>query len=194
MEIIDIKLWVMIQMVIDLAGVQNGESLIYRLPNGSPVNITRVGEEGATEDFLALSSTCPHLGCQVHWESQNNRFFCPCHNGVFSPDGVGIGGPPGDAGQSLPKYPLKVENNLLFIEVPLDQMAVPSRHLDPVPNVPFEHIVQHLNPLTVDEDPFFVHEKTAVLHPGIIQQIHGQPDLVAEEGGIRDEVVEGVIM
>ncbi len=111
------------QMVIDLAGVQNGESLIYRLPNGSPVNITRVGEEGATEDFLALSSTCPHLGCQVHWESQNNRFFCPCHNGVFSPDGVGIGGPPGDAGQSLPKYPLKVENNLLFIEVPLDQMA-----------------------------------------------------------------------
>lgn len=111
------------QMVIELGGMQSGESLIYRLPNGSPVSITRLGDSGATEDFLALSSTCPHLGCQVHWESQNNRFFCPCHNGVFSPDGVGIGGPPGDAGQNLPRYPLKVENNLLFIEVPLDQVA-----------------------------------------------------------------------
>lgn len=111
------------QMVIELAGIRSGQSLIYRLPNGSPVNITRVGENGSAEDFLALSSTCPHLGCQVHWESQNNRFFCPCHNGIFTPDGVGIGGPPGDAGQSLPKYPLKVENRLLFIEVPLDQVA-----------------------------------------------------------------------
>lgn len=112
------------QMVIDLTGIRSGESLIYRLPNGSPVNITRVGESGATGDFLALSSTCPHLGCQVHWESQNNRFFCPCHNGIFTAEGVGIGGPPGDAGQSLPRYPLKVEDNLLFIEVPLDQVAL----------------------------------------------------------------------
>jgi Rieske Fe-S protein len=112
------------QMVIDLPSIQPSESIIYRLPNGSPVNITRVGDTGSADDFLALSSTCPHLGCQVHWEPQNNRFFCPCHNGVFNPEGVAIGGPPGDAGQSLPKYPLKVEHNLLFIEVPLDQVAL----------------------------------------------------------------------
>lgn len=111
------------QMVIDLGGIRDGESLIYRLPNGSPVNVTRIGETGSAEDFLALSSTCPHLGCQVHWEPQNDRFFCPCHNGIFTPEGVAIGGPPGDAGQSLPRYPLKVEGNLLFIEVPLDQLA-----------------------------------------------------------------------
>jgi len=111
------------QMVIELGGIRNGESLIYRLPNGSPVNVTRIAETGSAEDFLALSSTCPHLGCQVHWEPQNDRFFCPCHNGIFTPEGVAIGGPPGDAGQSLPRYPLKVEGNLLFIEVPLDQLA-----------------------------------------------------------------------
>jgi Rieske Fe-S protein len=111
-------------MVIDLPSIQPSESIIYRLPNGSPVNVTRVGDTGTSDDFLALSSTCPHLGCQVHWEPQNNRFFCPCHNGVFNPDGVAIGGPPGDAGQSLPKYPLKVEHNLLFIEIPLDQVAL----------------------------------------------------------------------
>ena len=112
------------QMVCDLTGIEPGGSIIYRLPNGSPVSITRQGAGESTGDFLALSSTCPHLGCQVHWESQNDRFFCPCHNGVFDPEGVGIAGTPGDAGQNLPRYPLKVEDDLLFIEVPLEQLAL----------------------------------------------------------------------
>ncbi len=109
--------------VSDLAGMEPGSSLTYRLPSGSPVSITRRGHQGAADDFIALSSTCPHLGCQVHWEAQNKRFFCPCHNGVFNPEGKAISGPPADAGQSLPQYSLKVERGLLFIEVPLDQAA-----------------------------------------------------------------------
>jgi len=71
----------------------------------------------------ALSSTCPHLGCQVRWEAQNDRFFCPCHNGVFDQSGVATAGPPGEAGQSLPKYELKVEDGLLHIAVPPPQFA-----------------------------------------------------------------------
>jgi len=97
-----------------------GSSLNYLLPSGKPVAITRRGSSGSAADFLALSSTCPHLGCQVHWEPQNDRFFCPCHNGTFDPSGKATGGPPGDAGQSLPQYPLKVENGLLFVEVTLE--------------------------------------------------------------------------
>lgn len=104
----------------ELQGLGDSESLQYRLPNGNPVSITRRGPD----DFLALSSTCPHLGCQVHWEPQNERFFCPCHNGVFSPEGKGIAGPPGDAGQVLPEYPLKIEKNLLYIQVPLEVAAM----------------------------------------------------------------------
>ncbi|MCB1032678.1 MAG: ubiquinol-cytochrome c reductase iron-sulfur subunit [Acidobacteria bacterium] len=104
----------------EVQGLDTGETLLYRLPNGNPVNITRRGETGSAEDFIALSSTCPHLGCQVHWEPQNDRFFCPCHNGIFTPEGKAIGGPPGEAGQSLPQYPLKVEGGLLFIQVPLE--------------------------------------------------------------------------
>ena len=94
-----------------------GESRLFRTPSGESVNITRQGDGSAANDFVALSSVCPHLGCQVHWEPQNDRYFCPCHNGVFSPAGVATAGPPADAGQSLLKYPLKVERNLLFIEV-----------------------------------------------------------------------------
>jgi Rieske Fe-S protein len=101
-----------------------GESLSYRLPSGSPVSITRRGGSGGAEDFIALSSTCPHLGCQVHWEPQNSRYFCPCHNGIFTPEGKAIGGPPGDAGQFLPQFPLRVKDGLLFIQVPLQVAAL----------------------------------------------------------------------
>ncbi|HSF16912.1 MAG TPA: Rieske 2Fe-2S domain-containing protein [Vicinamibacteria bacterium] len=109
--------------VTDLASLGVGESLLYTTPNGATVNVTRKGAGGGIEDFLALSSVCPHLGCQVHWEPQNDRYFCPCHNGIFTPEGVGVGGPPGEAGQSLSQFPLKIENGLLFIEVPLTDVA-----------------------------------------------------------------------
>ncbi len=106
-----------------LTSFKFGDALRFRIPSGATVNIARQGAGDRAEDFVALSSTCPHLGCQVHWEQNNDRFFCPCHNGVFSPDGKGIGGPPGDAGQSLPRYALKVEKGLIFIEVDADQIA-----------------------------------------------------------------------
>jgi nitrite reductase/ring-hydroxylating ferredoxin subunit len=109
-----------------------GESLLFETPRGATVNIARQQPGAMAESFIALSSTCPHLGCQVHWEPQNDRFFCPCHNGVFSPDGTGIGGPPGDAGQSLSSYPLKVEGGLLFIEVDQEEIALgPGRVVEP---------------------------------------------------------------
>jgi Rieske Fe-S protein len=106
--------------VSDLASFRPGDSRVYRTPAGSPVAIARRGSAGTVDDFLALSSTCPHLGCQVHWEPQHNRFFCPCHNGAFDPSGKATAGPPADAGQSLLRYPLKVENGLLFILVAPD--------------------------------------------------------------------------
>jgi Rieske Fe-S protein len=102
--------------VSELARLGPGESILYRAPNGAPISITRHGAGLKAEDFTALSTVCPHLGCQVHWEPQNNRYFCPCHNGVFDPSGLGTSGPP--EGQVLAPYPLRVENNLLFIQVP----------------------------------------------------------------------------
>lgn len=99
-----------------------GESLVFRSPAGEKVTLARRGEAGSADDFIALSSTCPHLGCQVHWEPQNTRFYCPCHNGIFEPSGKAIGGPPAEAGQSLPRYELKVEKGLLYIRVPTQRL------------------------------------------------------------------------
>ena len=104
------------QYVPDLNSFKLGQSMTYRSPGGESVVLSRIAETGTVEDFIALSSVCPHLGCQVHWEGQNNRFFCPCHNGAFDAEGNPTEGPPKDANQSLPRYPLVVENGLLYID------------------------------------------------------------------------------
>ena len=114
--------------------IPGGEAVVFTTPAGATVNVARQGRGRTAEDFVALSSTCPHLGCQVHWEGHNNRFFCPCHNGVFDPTGKATGGPPGEAGQDLSRYPLKVEAGLLFIELPTEVIAMgPGRVESPAP-------------------------------------------------------------
>ena len=111
------------QFVAEVDTIEVGESLRFEGPSGETINIARQARGEGAADFVALSSTCPHLGCQVRWEAQNNRFFCPCHNGIFDPSGVAIGGPPGEAGQRLAAYPLKVEGRLLHIAVPTKRLV-----------------------------------------------------------------------
>lgn len=66
----------------------------------------------------AFDTRCPHLGCQVHWERDQQRFVCPCHNGVFDRDGVATAGPPAAADQSLAQAPLAVDpsSGTVFLE------------------------------------------------------------------------------
>ena len=77
--------------VTETAGLAPGQAKTFQSPTGIAVVVTRrgqsQGDEPTAEDFLALSSVCPHLGCRVHWEPQNDRFFCPCHLGAFDPEG-----------------------------------------------------------------------------------------------------------
>ena len=105
------------QFVCDLGRLRVGESLVYTGPAGDTVNVTRQRPGSTVDAFIALSSTCPHLGCQVHWERHNDRYFCPCHNGTFDPSGNATGGPPFEANQDLPRYSLRVDAGLLFVEV-----------------------------------------------------------------------------
>ena len=117
------KLWM---FVTRLDTMQVGDSLQFEGPTGATIVIARREQQGTADDFIALSSTCPHLGCQVSWQAHRNRFFCPCHNGVFTPEGVATEGPPAAAGQRLPRYPLQVENGLLFVEVPVESLRTPD--------------------------------------------------------------------
>jgi menaquinol-cytochrome c reductase iron-sulfur subunit len=56
----------------------------------SAVYVTR----DAQNTLVVLSSTCPHLGCSVAWQSASGKFVCPCHGGCFAADGSRISGPP----------------------------------------------------------------------------------------------------
>jgi Rieske Fe-S protein len=46
------------------------------------------------QNIRALSATCTHLGCQVAWDVKATKFKCPCHGGVYGPDGAVLEGPP----------------------------------------------------------------------------------------------------
>ena len=111
------------QFVATVDELREGESLEYVSPAGAKVVIARQSPENAPDAFVALSSVCPHLGCQVHWEPHNDRFFCPCHNGAFDPQGRPTEGPPAAANQQLTRFRLKVEDGLLFVLAPLRSIA-----------------------------------------------------------------------
>ncbi|RMG40508.1 MAG: Rieske (2Fe-2S) protein [Planctomycetota bacterium] len=110
------------QFLATLSDFPSGTQREFRSPVGHRVLVTRISDAADASSFLALSDVCPHLGCRVHWEPQNNRFFCPCHNGVFDPSGKATAGPPADAGQSLFRYPIRVEGELVLIEVPVEDV------------------------------------------------------------------------
>ncbi len=100
-----------------------GQAIDFESPAGTRIVVARQGEGGGSDDFLALSSVCPHLGCRVHWEGPQDRFFCPCHNGAFDRSGNPISGPPKSGNQSLMRFPLKVESGLLYIQAPLTSVV-----------------------------------------------------------------------
>jgi len=41
----------------------------------------------------ALSSVCPHRGCDVLWNAVESVWDCPCHGSRFAPKGALIRGP-----------------------------------------------------------------------------------------------------
>lgn len=64
------------------------------------------------QEFTCYDPRCTHLGCAYSWQADRNRFFCPCHDGIFDIDGKVIGGPPP---RPLDRYKTKVENGKLYI-------------------------------------------------------------------------------
>ena len=114
------------QFVATLKSLENVKSYEFTASSGVKIVFARVA--GITESgFLALSSVCPHLGCQVFWEAVKDRFFCPCHNGVFDSSGIATAGPPADAGQSLTQYPTKILEGALYVKAPLQTVTNSAR-------------------------------------------------------------------
>ena len=78
--------------------------------NSEEISVYVLSTDGRS--FIAMSNICTHLGCHIRWITEQNHFFCPCHNGVFDKSGNVVSGPPP---RPLTRYDVKVENGELFV-------------------------------------------------------------------------------
>lgn len=99
-----------------------GESKSMPLPSGDQLIVSNTGrinpETGSP--YIGVSNQCPHLGCKVHWQGKEQRFLCPCHQGVFTSAGVATEGPPAAANQKLRSYPIALDGQSLYVLIDED--------------------------------------------------------------------------
>lgn len=82
--------------------------------------------KGADGQLRVLSSICPHLGCSITWNDAKTQFVCPCHVGVFSPDGALVSGPPP---RSMDELETKVEDGRLKTRYQYFRQLVPTKEV-----------------------------------------------------------------
>jgi cytochrome b6-f complex iron-sulfur subunit len=63
--------------------------------------------------FLALSRTCPHLGCTLPWKEEEQRFVCPCHASAFDIRGEMLRAP---APRAMALHPVVIENAVVRVD------------------------------------------------------------------------------
>ncbi|MGN6385323.1 MAG: ubiquinol-cytochrome c reductase iron-sulfur subunit [Verrucomicrobiota bacterium] len=84
----------------------------YPLGLFKPVLINR----GPSLEWFVMSAECTHEGCSVPtFNPEAGLMICPCHGSQYEIDGTVVMGP---AMQSLFRYPFKIQNNILSIQIP----------------------------------------------------------------------------
>ena len=78
-------------------------------------------ESGEVEVFSAI---CPHLGCTVSWQPNQDKFVCPCHGGEFKADGQHIFGPPP---RGMDHLPTQVKDGKLQVHFEYFRSNVPNQ-------------------------------------------------------------------
>lgn len=71
-----------------------------------------------SDEIIAFSAACTHMGCIVGWNGDQRRFDCPCHGGRFTASGK-----PDNSGKlaylrSLPRLTVRVEGDQVYVAVP----------------------------------------------------------------------------
>ena len=78
--------------IVALGEVAIGDSYLFRYPSErDPAVLLRLGES----EVVSFSQKCTHLGCVVFYQTDEQRWHCPCHNGNFDTrTGAVLSGPP----------------------------------------------------------------------------------------------------
>jgi|SRR5579862_1390022 len=86
-----------------------GGSLQFSYPRPTDLCILMQPQPGK---FVAYSRRCTHLSCPVEYQSDQQRLYCPCHNGAFSlEDGHVLQGPPP---RPLPRIELQLIGEQIY--------------------------------------------------------------------------------
>lgn len=64
--------------------------------------------------FLALSSKCTHLGCTVQFNTEKNKYECPCHASAFNANGEVLSAP---AIRALDYFPVQIHDNKVLVDI-----------------------------------------------------------------------------
>ncbi len=103
-----------------ISKVQVGVPTLFKITVESQAGWTKTQDELSayvlTEDgqnYIAMSNICTHLGCRSRWIPEQERFFCPCHNGIFDKYGNVVSGPPP---RPLDRFQTKLEGDILYIQ------------------------------------------------------------------------------
>ena len=64
------------------------------------------------DEVIAISAACTHLGCIVTWDADKQIFKCPCHDGLYDPEGQVISGPPPEP---LRRHKTKIEDGRILL-------------------------------------------------------------------------------
>lgn len=73
-----------------------------------------------------LSAVCPHLGCTVQWDSEQDRFRCPCHGAEYGSDGVRLAGP---ANRGMDELPVSIRDGKLYVQYHSYRQLRPTKEL-----------------------------------------------------------------
>jgi len=76
------------------------------------------------DKLLALSTTCPHLGCSVNVKPEGAGFGCPCHTSEFDATGHRTGGP---APRDMDPLETRIEGGFVLVDFRRFRMSIPER-------------------------------------------------------------------
>lgn len=109
--------WITVGKVDDF---EVGKTVNVPFPDPSPLPWAGITARSAawlrrdsTEQFVAFSVNCTHMGCPVRWLQDAELFMCPCHGGIYYKDGTVAAGPPP---KPLYRYAVRVVNGRIDIK------------------------------------------------------------------------------
>jgi menaquinol-cytochrome c reductase iron-sulfur subunit len=76
------------------------------------------------DEVVALSTTCPHLGCSVNETPDGHGFACPCHASTFDAAGHRTGGP---SPRDMDSLETRIEAGFVLVDFRRYRMGLTKR-------------------------------------------------------------------